>query len=271
MDVKKVLYISQEIDPYLPSTRMGTFSRELTQGLQEKGAEVRTFMPKFGAINERRNQLHEVIRLSGLNISIDDTDHPLIIKVATLQPSRLQVYFIDNDDYFFHHTSGQPLEVDSDADNNDERSIFFVRGVVETVKKLRWNPEIVHCTGWITALVPMYIKNLYTEDPTFRSGKIVYSLFNQPFDGELNGRLADKLQQQGFTEDQLKEVYDAQGHIDYIKLNKLGIDFADAIIDSTEGTPDELIEYAAASGKPFLTFEKSQEGATAYYEFYKTL
>ena len=152
MDLKKVLYISQEIDPYIPSTPMGIFGRGLTQGLQEKGAEVRTFMPKFGAINERRNQLHEVIRLSGLNISIDDTDHPLIIKVATLQPTRLQVYFIDNDDYFFHHTPGQALEVDSDAENNDERSIFFTRGVVETVKKLRWDPEIVHCTGWITAL-----------------------------------------------------------------------------------------------------------------------
>lgn len=271
MDVKKVLYISQEIDPYLPSTPMGVFGRELTQGLQGKGAEVRTFMPKFGAINERRNQLHEVIRLSGLNISIDDTDHPLIIKVATLQPTRLQVYFIDNDDYFFHHASGQPLEVDSDAENNDERSIFFVRGVVETVKKLRWDPEIVHCTGWISALVPLYLKSLYCDDPTFRTSKVVYSLYNQPFEGELNERLADKLTQQGFTDEQLKQVTDAQGHIDYIKLNKIAIDFADAIIDSTPETPAELIEYARESRKPFMTYEQAQEGVAAYFDFYKTL
>ena len=271
MDVKKVLYISQEIDPYLPSTPMGVFGRELTQGLQEKGAEVRTFMPKFGAINERRNQLHEVIRLSGLNISIDDTDHPLIIKVATLQPTRLQVYFIDNDDYFFHHVSGQPLEVDSDAANNDERSIFFVRGVVETVKKLRWDPEIVHCTGWITAMVPFYLKDFYGDDPTFRTSKVVYSLYNQPFEGELDGRLVEKLTQQGFTAKQLKEFADAEGHIDYIKLNKIAIDFADAVVDSTAGTPAELVEYAKASGKPFLPYEQAKEGPAAYYEFYKTL
>ena len=271
MDLKKVLYISQEIDPYLPSTPMGIFGRELTQGLQGKGAEVRTFMPKFGAINERRNQLHEVIRLSGLNISIDDTDHPLIIKVATLQPTRLQVYFIDNDDYFFHHTPGQALEVDSDAENNDERCIFFTRGVVETVKKLRWDPEIVHCTGWITSMVPFYLKYFYGDDPAFRTSKIVYSLYNQGFDGTLDARLKEKLVQQGFTEEQLSDIFNSDGKIDYIKLCKIAIDHADAITDSTPDTPSELIEYAKASGKPFLSYDKAQEGPTAYYDFYKTL
>ncbi len=271
MDVKKVLYISQEIDPYIPSTPMGIFGRGLTQGLQEKGAEVRTFMPKFGAINERRNQLHEVIRLSGLNISIDDTDHPLIIKVATLQPTRLQVYFIDNDDYFFHHTPGQALEVDSDAENNDERSIFFTRGVVETVKKLRWDPEIVHCTGWITALVPLYLKHFYGDDPAFRTSKVVYSLYNKPFGGTLNSRLGDKLAQQGFSPEQLAGISGEDCSVDYIKLNKIAIDHADAIVDSTPDTPAELIEYALASGKPFLPYDKAQEGPGAYYEFYKTL
>lgn len=266
-----MLYISQEIDPYLPSTPMGLFGRNLAQGLQEKGAEMRTFMPKFGAINERRNQLHEVIRLSGLNIIIDDTDHPLIIKVATLQPSRLQVYFIDNDDYFFRADPGAPLETVSDAALNDERSIFFVRGVVETVKKLRWEPDIVHCTGWLTALVPLYLKYIYNEDPAFRSGKVVYSLFQQPFEGELDSRLAQKLAEDGFTPDQLKEITDADGHIDYIKLNKIAIDFADAVIDSTADTPKELIEYAVASGKPFLSFDKAQDGANAYFEFYQNL
>ena len=141
MDVKKVLLVSQEIDPYLTGTAMADFSRLMALKLQEKGAEVRCFMPRYGAINERRNQLHEVIRLSGLNISIDDTDHPLIIKVATLQPTRLQVYFIDNDDYFCRHTQQKSLETDDDPETNDERAIFFVRGVIETVKKLRWNPD----------------------------------------------------------------------------------------------------------------------------------
>lgn len=271
MDVKKVLYISQEIDPYLPSTAMGTFGRELTQGLQESGAEVRTFMPKFGAINERRNQLHEVIRLSGLNISIDDTDHPLIIKVATLQPSRLQVYFIDNDDYFFHHTPGQELETITDAEHNDERSIFFVRGVIETVKKLRWDPNIVHCTGWVTGLVPLYIKAAYADDPTFSTSKVVYSLYNQPFEGDMDARFADKLKQQGFSDDDIKLVTDADGHFDYIALNKLAMDYSDAIVDSTPGTPAELIDYAKASGKPFLPYEKASEGPAEYFEFYKSL
>jgi len=133
-------------------------------------------MPKYGAINERRNQLHEVIRLSGMNIIIDDTDHPLIIKVATLQPTRLQVYFIDNDDYFYRHTPGKFEPVDW-ADVNDERAIFFVRGTIETVKKLRWEADIVHCIGWITALTPLFIKQLYADDPSFRTSKILYSLF----------------------------------------------------------------------------------------------
>lgn len=271
MNLNKVLYISQEIDPYLPSTPMGVFSRTLAQGLQEKGAEVRTFMPKFGAINERRNQLHEVIRLSGLNIIIDDTDHPLIIKVATLQPTRLQVYFIESDDYFFRGNAGDPIETIADAEANDERSIFFVRGTVETVKKLRWEPDIVHCTGWLSALVPLYLKVVYNEDPAFRSSKIVYSLYNQPFDGDLNERFIDKLTQDGFTPEQIKTLVDAEGHVDWIAVNKLAIDYADAIVDSTEGTPKELIDYAAASGKPFLPYEKAAQGVDAYQEFYSNL
>jgi len=270
MNSSKVLYISQEITPYLAPDVMSTLGRMIPQGIQERGYEVRTFMPRYGCINERRNQLHEVIRLSGLNIAIDDTDHPLIIKVATLQPSRMQVYFIDNDDYFLRHT-GEGLETDIMPDDNDERCIFFTRGVIETVKKLRWEPEIVHCTGWITAMVPFYLKDFYGDDPTFRDSKVVYSLYNQPFEGELDERLVEKLKQQGFTAKQLKEFADAEGHIDYLKLNKIAIDFADAVVDSTPDTPAELIEYAKACGKPFLTYEQAKEGADAYYEFYKTL
>ena len=151
----KVLYISQEIAPYLPETPMSVAGRTLPQSAQENGYEVRTFMPKYGSINERRNQLHEVIRLSGMNVVIDDTDHPLIIKVATLQPTRMQVYFIDNDDYF-QFSPDKILEIVSSPEDNDERIMFFARGVIETVRKLRWNPAIIHCLGWTSALVPLY-------------------------------------------------------------------------------------------------------------------
>ncbi|MDE6135840.1 MAG: glycogen/starch synthase, partial [Muribaculaceae bacterium] len=227
MDVNKVLYISQEIDPYLTAGPLSTFGRKLPQGIQEKGAEVRTFMPKFGAINERRNQLHEVIRLSGMNITIDDTDHPLIIKVATLQPTRLQVYFIDNDDYFLRHTPGRLETVDSPADN-DERAIFFVRGVVETVKKLRWESSIVHCTGWISALAPLYLKTTYADDPSFCNSKIVYSLFDAPFEGTLDSAMVNKLKAEGFTDQQLAALTGGgNSDVDWKKLNNLASEHAE--------------------------------------------
>lgn len=267
MDVKKVLYISQEIDPYLPGTPLGVFSRGLAQGLQEKGAEVRTFMPKYGSINERRNQLHEVIRLSGMNIIIDDTDHPLIIKVATLQPARLQVYFIDNDDFFYRHNSDKFETVDW-AEVNDERSIFFALGTVETVKKLRWEAGLVHCAGWISALTPLYLKNVYNEDPSFRNSKIVYSLFNDSFDGTLDPELLRKLKADGFSDEQLAAI--SGGDIDYISLSKLAVDYADAIIESAPGVSPELLDYAKASGKPMLDYP-GENAVDAYYEFYKTL
>ncbi len=271
MDVKKVLYISQEIDPYLPATPMGTFSRLLAQGLQEKGAEVRTFMPKYGAINERRNQLHEVIRLSGMNIIIDDTDHPLIIKVATLQPTRLQVYFIDNDDYFYRHAPGK-LETRDWADVNDERAIFFVKGTVETVKKLRWEADIVHCIGWISALTPLYLKTIYSEDPSFRNCKIVYSLYADTLAEPFGTDFFKKLKEQGFSDEQLAAISkDGDTGIDLVKLNKLAIDASDAIIESTEGIDPEIVEYAKASGKPFLPYSGQESAPADYHKFYQSL
>lgn len=268
MDVKKALYISQEITPYLSAGDMATFGRDLPQGVQSTGVEVRTFMPRYGIINERRNQLHEVIRLSGLNISIDDNDHPLIIKVATLQPSRMQVYFIDNDDYFTRHSS-QGLEIDTMTEDNDERIIFFVRGVVETVKKLRWEPSIIHCTGWVTALTPLFLKRYYGDDPSFANTRTVYSLFNRPFEGTLEPRMVEKLRAEGFEDKDMKSLLD--GDVDYINLNKIAIDHADAVIQSTPDIEDELIEYAKKSGKPFLPYSDGDDFITAYTEFYKTL
>lgn len=267
MELNKALFISQEIQPYLNSTTMADLNRFVPQGMQERGIEVRTFMPKYGCINERRNQLHEVIRLSGLNIIIDDTDHPLIIKVATLQPTRMQVYFIDNDDFFESHaTSAQ--ETLSHMEDNDERIIFFALGVVETVRKLRWYPGIIHCSGWITALNPLYIKVKYPDDPAFKNAKIVYSLFGNSFEGNLDPRMVEKLEMDGFSKDDIKAL--TQGDIDAYALNCLAIDYSDAIVQATEDVDPRLIEYARSSGKPFLPFP-GLDNVDAYHEFYMSL
>src|SRR5690554_7514193 len=159
MENTKVLFISQEITPYLPENELSVMARNLPQGIQERGKEIRTFMPRFGSINERRNQLHEVIRLSGMNLVIDDTDHPLIIKVASIQAARMQVYFIDNEDYF-HRKQVVANSKGEEFPDNDERALFFARGVLETVIKLRWAPDLIHCHGWLTGLIPLYLKKI---------------------------------------------------------------------------------------------------------------
>ena len=176
MKAKKILYITQEMVPYVSESQMSTVGRELPQRIQEGGREIRTFMPKWGNINERRNQLHEVIRLSGMNIAIDETDHPLIIKVASIQAARLQVYFIDNDDYFYKRLMRTDEDGTEYADNA-ERAIFYARGVLETVKKLRWVPDVIHCHGWISSIVPFYIKKAFREEPPFAETKVVYSAY----------------------------------------------------------------------------------------------
>lgn len=266
---RKVLYISQEISPYLPDTALSVAGRTLPQSSQDKGYEVRTFMPKYGSINERRNQLHEVIRLSGLNVIIDDTDHPLIIKVATLQPSRMQVYFIDNDDYF-HYSPDKTLEIVSSPDDNDERIIFFARGVMETVKKLRWNPAIIHCLGWTSALIPLYLKKVFAEDPTFVDSKVVYALRDEAFDGSLDSRFVEKLKLNQIDDDSLQSVADAE--VDFVKLNKLAIDHADAVVLSSENINTELIEYARQSGKPVLEYNPDEKlFLEDYASFYESL
>ena len=266
MNVNRVLYISQEITPYLASTPLGTFSRELPEAIIGRGCEVRTFMPRYGAINERRNQLHEVIRLSGLNISIDDIDHQLIIKVATLQPSRMQVYFIDNDDYFSRHSS-TGLETETLFEENDERAIFFVRGVAETVKKLRWAPSVIHCTGWITALTPIYLKRKYAGEPTFENTKVVFSLYDNAFEGSLDPRMAEKLKADGFDDADLAPLGPVADHN---ALMRLAMVHADAIAVSSEKIAPELIEFARATGKPLLEYP-GEGNHEAYREFYLSL
>ncbi len=280
MDLNKVLFITQEIAPYLPETPMSVFTRELAQGVQEKGIEVRTFSPKYVAINERRNQLHEVIRLSGMNLIIDDTDHPLIIKVATLQPSRLQVYFIYNEDYFettsrnasSNATSTKELETKSSPEDNDERSIFYVRGVLETVKKLRWMPPIIQCSGLITALAPLYIKKLYGDDPSFRDTRVVFALHGDEFPQPLDARLAEKLAQDGIDEKALKNI--AGKPVDTLALTRLALEHSDAVVQCTPELSPEILELVKKSKLPFLPYEEcdsTQALVDRYLEFYQTL
>ncbi len=207
MEKKKILFISQEIFPFLPKTEISATSRRLPQSIQEAGKEIRIFTPRFGAINERRHQLHEVIRLSGLNISIDDRDHPLIIKVASVAAARMQVYFIDNDDYFKRKTNLTEEDGSFFADN-DERSMFFCHGVLETVKKLGWQPDVIHCHGWLTGIMALYIKHTYGKDPHFKDTKVVYSLYNDSFDQPWDERFHEKMKFDGFPQeiaDQLKD------------------------------------------------------------------
>ena len=268
MDVNKVLFVAQEIAPYLEETARSKFGRDLPTGIQEHGAEVRTFMPKYGMINERRNQLHEVIRLSGMNVIIDDTDHPLIIKVATMQPSRMQVYFIYNEDYFAPALA-QELEMASSPEDNDERSIFFVRGVVETVRKLRWNPNIIHCNGWITALMPLYIRANYNDDPSFRDARIVYSLLDDEFDQPFDAKFSEKLRFDNLPAEVCDALVGQQA--DYLTLTRLAIAHCDAITQASPVIKPEILELVKASGKPFLPYAGDEGYADAYYEFYKSL
>lgn len=279
MEINKALFLSQEITPCLPATTMSILGRSVPQSLQEKGIEVRTFMPKYGCINERRNQLHEVIRLSGLNIVIDDTDHPLIIKVATLLPSRMQVYFIDNDDYYFHRQSSDHLEIFSNPEENDERIMFFARGVIETVKKLRWVPSLIHCSGWATALTPIYIRRMYADDPTLRDSKIVYSMFGDSVPQPLNARITEKMKMDGFSDEDIAILAES-AEINDLALGKLAIRYSDAIVQAVPDVNPELLEYARQSGKPLLEYPEGTDIETAindpeflarYSKFYETL
>jgi starch synthase len=260
----KVLYVSQEITPYLPETEMSIIGRNLPQAIQEKGREIRTFMPKYGCINERRNQLHEVIRLSGMNIIIDDSDHPLIIKVASIQAARMQVYFIDNEDYFqrkflFNDDKGEFFA------DNDERAIFFARGVIETVKKLQWPPNIIHCHGWFSSLLSLYIKKLYDDDPVFRNSKVILSLYNNSqFVKPLNKSFIKKLSMDGVSEADLK-VVDNPSYLNYCKLV---VNMSDGIILGSQDINPDVIHYVEKSGKPLLPYQDPVSYVEAYSDFY---
>lgn len=268
MPKKRILFVSQEIAPYLPKGELSNLGRELPQAMQAAGYEVRTFMPKYGAVNERRNQLHEVIRLSGLNIPISDADHPLILKVASMQPSRIQVYFVDNDDYF-QKSDDDSDDVGSNRDDNDERAIFFARGTMETVKKLRWEPDIVHCSGLVTALAPMYLRRMYADDPSFADAKIVYTVLPGEITGKVDPAIFDKLRTDGMSEEDIKEFVSVAA--DTKLMHRLALRYCDAAIFRVDEPDQELFDFAKSRGIPVLTKDQVAGNPKAYAEFYKTL
>ncbi len=268
MKKAKVLFVSQDITPYLDETYIGKISRRLPQGIQERGKEIRTFMPKYGNINERRHQLHEVIRLSGMNLVINDVDHPLIIKVASIPSARMQVYFIDNEEYFSRKSTLTDKTSGKHFDDNDERCMFFVRGVVETVKKLGWQPDIIHCHGWFTSLLPMYIKKYYADEPLFAESKIAVSVYNDEYPKNLNKKFIDKLGFDGFNKKDLKHILEETNHVN---MQKQAIEFADAIIQGDETLNTDIEKHIKKTGKPFLAYKNEIEYVDAFNEFYDSI
>ena len=266
MDKKRVLFISQEITPYLCETEISSRCRNLPQGIMEKGKDIRIFMPKYGCINERRNQLHEVIRLSGMNMILDNLDYPLIIKVASLQPVRMQVYFIENEDYFPKKTFMHELDGE-DFEFHDERAIFFCRGVLETVRKLGWAPNVVHCHGWMSDLVPMYLKKAFAEDPIFDNTKVVYSVYDEESNVEIDDDMARKSIITGVSEDDVELIKEAS--VD--TLHKLAIKYADAIIMGSEKITDDLNKFIVDSDKYVVTHQSDEEFIDAYDALYDEL
>lgn len=265
---KKVLFITQEITPYVPESNMSFVGRNLPQLIQEHGNEIRTFMPRWGIINERRNQLHEVIRLSGMNIVIDDTDHPLIIKVASIQAARMQVYFIDNDDYF-HKRAMMADEKGEEYADNIERAVFYARGVLETVKKLRWVPDVIHCQGWISAVAPLLIKTAFAEDTPFVNTKVVFDAYGEMPQMVPPSNVKECLAFRNID----TQLLESTG-IDFTQadaLGKLAIYFSDAlVVESAEAQPG-LVAYAQERGIVVTTREKEAPLADAYENTYSAV
>lgn len=264
MEKKKILFISQEIAPFLPKSEIASTARRLPQAIQESGKEIRVFAPKFGSINERRHQLHEVIRLSGMNIVIDDTDHPLIIKVASIAQVRMQVYFIDNDEYFKRKTNVAD-ENNVYFEDNDERSIFFCRGVLETVKKLGWQPDVIHCHGWMTIPMGLYVKKIYNKDPHFADTKIVYSMYNNEFNKNWDARLPEKLKFDGVD----KETLSNFSQTDFHSVIENMLKYVDGVNIASEDLNPELqkiYDGLACSKQDFVPEEHQHKVLSEFFD-----
>lgn len=261
--VKKVLFVNSEMVPYLPESPVGNLCRQLPQGIQERKKEIRAFMPKYGCINERKNQLHEVIRLSGMNIIISDVDRPLVIKVASISSARIQVYFIDNEDYFRRKDIFRDSEGRFFADNG-ERAIFYARGVLETVKKLRWAPDIIHCHGWISHVLPLYLKKAYKDDPVFSGAKVVLSLYDDTPREQFADGFAKAILFGGIRPRDVTLPENAGG----MELAQLAAQYSDGIIEGSEGVDPALLESCRKMGKPVLPFDAAALADGSYTDRY---
>ena len=263
--VKRVLFVNSEITPYLPESDIAKIGRYLPQGIQERKKEIRSFMPRYGCINERKNQLHEVIRLSGMNIIINDVDRPLVIKVASISAARMQVYFIDNEDYF-HRKSVYCDDEGNYFEDNWERAIFFARGVLETVKKLRWAPDIIHCQGWISHVLPLYLKKAYIDDPIFSNSKIVLSLYNDTPATDFPADFKEKILFGGVSPKDVELLANPNG----INLAKLAASWSDGIIVGSDGVDKEMLDFCKESGLPMLDFNAEALENGSYIEDYNS-
>jgi starch synthase len=264
MESPRVLFVSSEISPYLPESPIASVCQQLPSAIQERGFEIRTFMPRFGCINERRNQLHEVIRLSGLNLVINDSDHPLIIKVASISAARMQIYFIDNDDYFQRKTLYKNEAGEWFADN-DERSIFFARGVLETVRKLRWSPDIVHCHGWFSFILALYMRRSFKDDPLYADSRIILSLYDEPMPDTFDEEFKQKAVNDGVKNKDLEIMTEPT----FENLIKMCINHADGIILAAPNVNEKYVQYAVENKKHVLDYQLPEEYIDKYADFYK--
>ena len=266
MKNRKILYVSSEVVPYLPENEISSMSFEIPKMVNKQGGQIRIFMPKYGNINERRHQLHEVIRLSGLNLVVNDLDMPLIIKVASIPKERIQVYFIDNEEYFNRKATFKDSS-DKLFDDNDERCIFFAKGVLETIKRLNWSPDIIHVHGWMSALLPIYLKEIFKNEPIFQKSKIVTSLYANEFEKNLNKDMINKVL---FDEIDQKNISDLKDPT-YENLMKIAIDYSDGIIIGSENVSSKTIEYLKSYKNPILDFQPKDSFSESYTEFYNNL
>jgi starch synthase len=264
MEDKRILYVSSEVVPYLAENEVSLMSYDVPKMINDQGGQIRIFMPRYGNINERRHQLHEVIRLSGMNLVVNDLDMPLIIKVASIPKERIQVYFIDNDEYFKRKATFTDEEGLMYPDN-DERAIFFAKGVVETVKKLNWVPDIIHVHGWMAAMLPIYMKHYYKDEALFADTKIVTSVYSQSFEGSLDLDMINKIKFDGIPEESISNLITPS----YENILMASILHSDAVIIASEALSPSLTKYIESSGKPFLPFALKDQFAEAYTNFYK--
>ncbi len=268
MSKLRILYVATEINPFLQTSKVAEFVRKLPQGMQERGMEIRILVPRFGLINERKNRLHEVVRLSGINIAVGEEEKPLVIKVASIPNAKLQVYFIDNEDYF-HRKSVFFDNQDNFYDDNDERAIFFCKGVIETVKKLGWAPDVVHCNDWMTSLIPMYLKTTYKSDPIFKNTKTVFTVYDNVINHKFKDDLITKVKMMDIEDSMLShlESGDFEGFI------KIGVQYADAVIKAEEELSKSLDRLFTefSDQKKIDTIEKDDNFLDSYYNLYNEL